>query len=225
MKNQSLCILITLLILLISGCGNFEVKQLAKSDIDFVIDAHRQQSEQLLYELLEKLYKRNPDELAKQSEASIDVQTNRLKAAIQEDSPLLIDGIEGVALLQQAFADDFKGDRVFTLVGGLLSMLHKSYGYHVEFFMFDTLDQQKLYNAARNIEVSSWRLRTSKKEDNTPLLLSTELTGETTNLSFERLIAKLVSMQDMIAIVASDGGRRTVNGVAQGVAKAVFLPI
>jgi hypothetical protein len=213
-------------ILFLGGCGQtFDVKQLGKGDIDFVADAHRKESESLLFELMEKLYKRNPRELQKQQNPHIDRQIARLKAAIHEDSPLLIDGLEGVDLLNQAFNSTFRGDRVFMLVGGLLSMLHKSYGYHVEFFIFDKLDQQKLYNSARNIEIFSWRLRTEKDESQQLLLLSTELTGETTNLSFERLIAKLISMQDMMALIAADGDRRTINGVAQGFAKAVFLPI
>ena len=226
MKNKHLTRLLLLLILSLVGCGgSFDVKQLGKGDIDFVADSHRKEAERLLYELLEKLYKRNPNELAKQASPSIEAQITRLKTAIKEDSPLYIDGLEGVALLQQAFSQDFTGDRVFTLVGGLLSMLHKSYGYHIEFYIFDKLDQQKLYNSARNLEVSSWRLRTEKDSQGGRLILSTELIGENTNLSFERLMSKLISVQDMMAIIASDGGRRAVNGVAQGVAKVVFLPI
>ncbi len=226
MKNNRFKWFVLLFTIILAGCGgSFDVKQLGKGDIDFVADSHRKESERLLYELMEKLYKRNPNELAKQASPTVEAQVERLKAAIKEDSPLYIDGLEGVALLQQAFSPDFTGDRVFTLVGGLLSMVHKSYGYHVEFFIFDKLDQQKLYNSARNLEVSSWRLRTEKDIHGERLILSTELIGETTNLSFERLISKLISIQDMMAIIASDGGRRTINGVAQGVAKAVFLPI
>ncbi len=210
----------------LSGCGQtFDVKQLGKGDIDFVADAHRKEAERMLFDLMEKLYKRNPIQLKKQLEPSIESQINRLKSSVTKNSPLLIDGLEGVELLKQAFDNDFTGDRVFTVVGGLLSMLHKSYGYHTEFFIFDQLDQQKLYNSARNIEVFSWQLRTSRDTSEQLLLLSTELTGNTTNLSFERLIAKLVSVQDMMALIAADGDRRTINGFAQGVAKFVFLPI
>jgi hypothetical protein len=210
----------------LSGCGQtFDVKQLGKGDIDFVADAHRQETQRLLFELMEKLYKRNPNQLNKQLETTIEAQFSRLKTAINQGSPLLIDGLEGVELLKQAFDQAFTGDRVFTLVGGLLSMIQKSYGYHLEFYMFDSLDQQKLYNSARNVEVFSWRLRTEKDANQQLLILSTQLTGETTNLSFERLVSKLIAMQDMMALIAADGDRRAINGVAQGFAQMVFLPI
>jgi len=104
-------------------------------------------------------------------------------------------------------------------------MAHKSYGYHVEFFILDKLDQQKLYNSARNIEIFSWRLRTDKDENGELLLLSTHIDGENTNLSFERLVSKLISIQDMMALIAADGDLRAINGVTQGVAKMIFLPI
>lgn len=211
---------------LLSGCGEgFNVKQLGKGDIDFVADAHRKETEKLLYELMEKLYKRNPRELAKQENNTIDAQRSRLQAAVKDDSPLLIDGIEGIAVLQLAFDPAYNGDRVFAVVAGLMSMVHKSYSYHVDFYLFDTLDEQKLYNSARNIETFSWRLRTEKDNSGELLLFSTELSGETTNLSFEHLLAKLISIQDMMALIAADGDRRTINGVTQGVARAIFLPI
>ncbi|MGS2716780.1 hypothetical protein ACVBE9_01285 [Eionea flava] len=211
---------------MLAGCGEgFNVKQLGKGDIDFVADAHRKETERLLYELMEKLYKRNPSELAKQENNTIDAQVDRLRSAVKDDSPLLIDGIEGIAVLQLAFDKNYTGDRIFAVIAGLMSMVHQSYGYHLDFYVFDQLDEQKLYNSARNIETFSWRLRTEENENGQRLLLSTELTGETTNLSFERLIAKLVSIQDMMALIAADGDRRAINGVTQGVAKAIFLPL
>lgn len=226
MKNKHIYFILLLSLLLTSGCTqNFSVKQLGKGDIDFVTDSHRKESEKLLFELMNKLYKRNPHELSKQADPTVQAQITRLQASVNADSPLLIDGLEGVELLKQAFNTDFHGDRVFMLVGGLLSMLHQSYGYHLEFFIFDTLDQQKLYNSARNLEVFSWRLRMVRGENNQPLVLSTQLTGDTTNLSFERLISKLISMQDMMALIAADGDRRTINSVTQGLAQMVFLPI
>jgi hypothetical protein len=226
MKNKHLYILLFLVGLFTSGCGQtFEVKQLGKGDIDFVADAHRKESERLLFELMEKLYKRNPRELQKQGDPTIEAQITRLEDAINSNSPLIIDGLESVALIEQAFNTDFTGDRVFILVGGLLSMLHQSYGYHVEFFMFDKLDQEKLYLSARNLEVFSWRLRMTRGGDNQLLILSTQLTGEITNLSFERLITKLISIQEMMALIAADGDKRAVTGVTQGIAQMVFLPL
>jgi len=216
---------LVLLMMLLPGCGSFNIKQLGKGDVDFISDAHRQGVDDLLYEMMVKLYRRNPAELNKQLEPSISAQVARLKASVVAGAPLVIDNIEGVALLRQAFDPDFEGDRVFTLVGGLLSMVHKSYGYHTEFFLFDTLNQQKLYDSARNIEAASWRLRTSTSTDGELLLLSTVLSGPDKNLGFERLVSKLISLQDMMAAIAADINKRTINGVAHGVARAVFIPI
>lgn len=226
MKNLSIGVILLFMVLSMNACNShFTIRQLGKSDIDFVADAHRKETEQLLYQLLDKLYKRNPGELLKQQDPTIEAQTLRLQTAIKKSSPLIIDGLEGIDLLQQAFSPEFSGDRVFTLVGGLFSMIHKSYDYHVEFFILDQFDQQKLYNAARNIEIVSWRLRTAKDKYQQPLLLSSTLTGDSTNISFERLLSKLISLQDMMALIATDGNRRTINGVAQGLAKAAFFPI
>ncbi|ODS24638.1 hypothetical protein AB835_02600 [Candidatus Endobugula sertula] len=226
MKKKALFSLFLLLSLLMVGCGSpFNVKQLGKADIDFVADSHRKAVEEGLYDMMVKLYQRNPRELQKQLEPTIDAQVNRLKASLANGAPLLIDGREGVELLNHAFNEYYEGDRVFTLVGGLLSMIHKSYGYHTEFFLFDKLDEQKLYNSARNIEIFSWRLRTETDTRGELLLLSTELNGPEINLSFERLVAKLISMQDMMALIAADQNRRTVNSVAHSVAQAVFVPL
>ena len=49
------------------GCSSrpFKISQLAKSEIDLVADAHVQQVNALLEELMVKLYKRNPDQMAR----------------------------------------------------------------------------------------------------------------------------------------------------------------
>ena len=54
-----------LLSLLLLGCAGYEVKNLAKSDIDLVADEFIDESRREVRELLVKLYKRNPDQLAK----------------------------------------------------------------------------------------------------------------------------------------------------------------
>ena len=211
--------------LLMSACSSFNIKEIGKADIDQVADMHRQSVDALIYELMEKLYKRNPRELKKQAEPSVAIQVQRLKQMIVKDQPLLIDGDEDVAILRKGFSADFQGDRVFHLMAGLISMIHKSYNYRYDFFLFDKLNEQKLYNSARNLEVFAWLLRVSKEASGQPLLLSTELSGPVVNLSFERLMGKMIAIQDMMAVISADGDKRTVKGVAQGVIRAIFLPI
>ncbi|MGH1484935.1 MAG: hypothetical protein ACRBCI_01870 [Cellvibrionaceae bacterium] len=216
---------IFLLMILVSACSSFNVKEIGKSDIDLVADTHRQSVDALIYELMGKLYKRNPRELSKQAEPIIGAQVQRLRQMIVKDQPLLVDGDEDIAILRKGFSADFQGDRVFHLMAGLISMTHKSYNYRSDFFLFDKLDQQKLYNSARNIEVFAWLLRTSKDASGQPVLLSTALKGPVINLSFERLIGKMIALQDMMAVISADGDRRTIKSVAQGVIRAIFLPI
>jgi hypothetical protein len=70
-------ILLLLTLLLLSGCNKeivrenkpikkgIGISQIAKSDIHNVLDVHIQESRKLLRQLMKKLYKRNPRELAK----------------------------------------------------------------------------------------------------------------------------------------------------------------
>ncbi|MFT5722873.1 MAG: hypothetical protein ACI9W6_003212, partial [Motiliproteus sp.] len=59
--------LLLLILLLLAGCS-FNVKNLAKSDIDMVVDQHILELNTLTTQLLIKLYKRNPKQLAKAPE-------------------------------------------------------------------------------------------------------------------------------------------------------------
>ena len=51
--------------LLLVACGGYELKNLAKSDVDLVTDEFIDESRRLVRELTVKLYKRNPAELSK----------------------------------------------------------------------------------------------------------------------------------------------------------------
>jgi len=89
----------------------------------------------------------------------------------------------------------------------------------------DSLDPQKLYNSARNIELAAWLLRTRTGASGEPLLLSHSLDGEPVNLSFERLFGKLIALQDTLAKVIAERSSRTIRTGVQGMASTVFLPI
>ena len=66
--------------LLLVACGNspFQVKNLAKTDIDMVSDAHYREVESLLRKLTVKLYKRNPRELHKGSDPTIEQRVSQI---------------------------------------------------------------------------------------------------------------------------------------------------
>ena len=105
-------------------------------------------------------------------------------------------------------------------------MIMKSYNYKSEFYMFDTVEPQKLYNCARNIEIAVWKLSNNLDSSGEPFLYSNSLANEeVTNLSYERLFGKLIATQDNITTIMAGKNNRTVKTVIQKMATAVFLPI
>ncbi|MBL1142580.1 MAG: hypothetical protein HND53_11155 [Proteobacteria bacterium] len=199
---------------------------MAKSDIDNVLDVHIQESQELLRELMVKLYKRNPRELQKSELHLIEEQLVRLFDLEHTwDFPEL-EGKYDIDLIRLTFNEEYNGDRVFAFVAGLMSMIMKSYNYQSEFYMFDTVDAQKLYNCARNIEIAVWKLSNNRDSNGEPFLYSNSLSDEeVTNLSYERLFGKLIATQDNITTIMAGKNNRTVKTVIQKMATAVFLPI
>ena len=107
---------------------------------------------------------------------------------------------------------------------GLYTMIHTSYNSKCEFFIPDTLDEQSLYNSARNIEIFVWRLNTRLKEDGHPLIFTNTLEGEVKNLSYERIFGKIISLQDTMALIVSNRTGRIIKEVVLFTGMA-FLPI
>src|SRR5512139_513281 len=152
MRTPPLALLATFIILLCPGCTGDErfLKNLAKTDIDFVGDAHLREMNRAMKTLLVKLYNRNPRELHKSPAASSD---QRLLQIFASPGPLRfaeLDNRQGTAALELAFNADFPGDRVFAVMVGLVSMVRSSYNWQEEQFMLDTLDPQTLFDCARN---------------------------------------------------------------------------
>lgn len=213
--------------LLLGGCAAssnerpFQFKNLGKSEIDMVADLHVETVNQLARELAIKLYKRNPRELAKVPGMTIE---RRLELLL--NSPRLIthpelNNLYAEKAVPLAFDPAFQGDRVFALMVGITGMLHASYSYRDEFYMLNEMDQQKLYNCARNLEAVAWRLNTYRQENGEPFLYA----NSPTNLSYERIMSKLIAHQDMMAKIVSDSSNRAINTVVHGIASTTLLPI
>lgn len=214
----------------LAGCAatpdgpKFRVQNLAKSDIDFVVDAHIRAQEALLRELALKLYRRNPAELRKNSRNTLE---SRL-AQLQQPGELIFSELDGklrVDAMLLGLDEGYVGDRVFAVMAGLTDMLRLTWNYKREFFLLDELDQQKLYNSARNVEVLVWRLKQRRGVGGQPLLLTNETVGEVENLSFERLFGKMIALQDLLAQVTSEKTNRSISTVIQRGASMIFLPI
>lgn len=204
----------------------FSMESVIKTDIDTVLEFHVEGMRELLQQLMVKLYKRNPRELAKSPyggtiEANVEILFNRIT---DFGFPGLY-GRTGTEAMNLAVNEDYDGDRVFALVAGLTAMVMASYEYQVEFYLFDTVDPQKLYNSARNIEIAVWKIKNDRRANGELYLLTNSLSHEARNFSYERLFGKLIATQDNIAVIMADKQNRVLKKVLQNMATAVFLPI
>ncbi|MFM2591112.1 hypothetical protein [Vibrio sp. TBV020] len=220
------------LMIVLNGCGSMPkpMRNLGKSDVDFVMDVHARQLKAQMVELTRKLYVRNPIQLSKNPSATIDSRIEQIFGP--EDSitlpPLEFDelgGVTGIDAILLSFDENFEGDRVFAATVGLSEMLRRSYNHQQEFFILDSLDEQALYNSARNIEIFVWRLYHRKDENGKPYIYTNATTEAGGDISFDRLFTKMVMIQDMMALIVADKTNRGITKVAHGVAQFVFLPV
>lgn len=206
----------------VTGPGQF-----AKTDIDRIADLHRRETAASLRRLAEKLYRRNPREWKKGGHAS-------LEAALAQLGTMPAPGTaapRGTALILAGLREDYAQDRVAAFAGGLMQMIDDAFDGKTEFFVLDDLDAQKLYNAARNVEIAAWKLANTPRSRpegdlpaGTPLLLSNAM-GPIQNLSFEREFGRLIGSLDTLSQIVADKTNRTIVKVVQNLATAVFLPI
>jgi len=200
---------------------SFELKSLAKSDIDMVADQHAAATFKQLRKLADKLYRRNPREWKKTGLPTRQAAVDRI---FLPEIPT-VNGARSTEAIRLTFDDDYTGDRVLSFTAGLASMMLDAYNGKRDFYILDSLDGQKLYNSARNVEVAAWLLRSRKQADGRPYLLSHDLENGVPNLSFERLFGKLIGQQDTIALIVATRNNRTIKNAIQSAASAVFLPI
>lgn len=221
---------------LTSGCvsnGNnsedlnegFALENLAKTDINMVLDRHVEMQEEYLQQLMLKLYKRNPAYWRNTGAVSAQARVEQYLSRSEADLSKELANRQGTAVISLAFLPEFGGDRVLAFVFGIDSMLHDARGGRDEFYLLDQLDPQKLYNAARNIEVAVWKLSNDRQPDGSLYLHSNAVTDEVRNLSFERLFGKLIALQDSNAQIVANSTNRLIKDVIHGMASMVFLPI
>lgn len=209
---------------LLLGCSGYELKNLAKSDIDMVADEFIDESRQLVQDLTGKLYKRNPRELRKNPGMTLEMRLSQLRSQSGPLNFVELGGRQEIAALELVFDPSYKGDRVFALVVGLGGMLRYAYGYNPELFLFDSLNPDRLLASAHNVEVLLWRLKKTRRQDGAHFLITHEYQGVTDNLSFERLFGKLILLQELMARIAGDASHRYVNKAVH-TASSVFIPL
>ncbi len=217
-------LMVLLLSACLTACGEYEVKNLAKSDVDMVADEFIKESRRLVMQLMVKLYKRNPDQMRKYPGLTIEGRAAQLRVNRHELSFDELGGKQGIDAMNLAFDPAFHGDRVFALTVGLGSMMRQAYSYKPEMFMFDQLNGKALWTSARNVEILAWKLRNARKPDGEYFLISHEYQGVVDNLSFERLFGKLIVMQELMARIAGDADDRAVTAAVHTVGRA-FIPL
>jgi hypothetical protein len=212
--------------LLLPGCRNSldpaMFNSLAKTNVDMVADSSLNELNRLMEELLVKLYKRNPLQLDRVPGMSIGQREAQIFDTPGRLSFSELGYRQGTDALNLAFDPLYRGDRVFALMTGMVGMVRSSYNWQEEQFMLDSLDEQQLFNSARNIEVLAWRLSNSRDAHGNLLLLSNSQPGEKENLSYERIFGKMIAIQDMMAFTVVGKWERGFNSVLQ---KAVFFPM
>jgi hypothetical protein len=227
--NRRHCLL-AVAVLPLAGCLK-SPGQLAKTDIDRIADLHRRESFASLKRLADKLYRRNPREWKKGGHASFEVALAQLTDPLRAGLSPELGGRRGTALILAGLRDDYAQDRVAAFIGGLNNMIFDAFDGKVEFFVLDDLDAQRLYNAARNVEIAAWKLANARRAQpegdspaGAPLLLSNEMTP-VQNLSFEREFGRMIGSLDLLSQIAADKANRTVVKVVHNLATAVFLPV
>ena len=199
---------------------------IAKGDIDDVTELAQRETIASLKRLTEKLYRRNPAELQKNSAPTLEAAVANLFGPFNHWHLSSRRNLDWQASINDAFSEGFAGDRIEALMKGLLTMVMASYSHKTEVYVLDSLDPQKLYNAARNIEIIVWRLSHAKNASGEVLLLSNGVdANDVANLSFEREFGKLIATQDLIARVIEDKTNRAIRFAVINVASLAFLPI
>lgn len=202
----------------------FDLKQLAKSDIDMVADVNVTQSLGYLRALARKLYARNPSQLQRGRHRTQEAALHALFGPARRTRYAGLGGSRSATAIGLAFDETYQGDRVAAFIEGMRTMLLDAYGGKSRFYLHDSLDPQKLHYLARNFEVAFWKLGHDRDAAGRLYLLSNSLSGSG-NLSFERLAGKLIGLQDHMAQVVADRTNRQIKNVIQSVASAVFFPI
>jgi hypothetical protein len=203
----------------------FKFSSFAKTEVDQISELHLQASLEHLRVLTEKFYRRNPHEWKKGGQPTREAAVARIFDGNFQQSFPELDNKRGIDALYLAFQENFHGDRVLALSWGLATMTLSAYNEKIDFYAWDDLDPQKLYNAARNYEIAVWKLAANRDRHGHPFLLANELQGETRNLSFEREFGKLIGEHDMMAKIVAGRTNRTIVRMVQNLASALFIPL
>ena len=107
----------------------------------------------------------------------------------------------------------------------LIGMVDAAFENKSDFYVLDDLNEQKLYNCARNVEIAVWKMSSTRNANGEVLLLSNELDPTNPNLSFEREFGRVIALLDFMSRIVADKHGRSITRLTQSIATAVFLPV
>ncbi len=202
------------------------INQLGKSDFDRMADVEMRENAESLRLLMLKLYKRNPQELKK----STSDPAEKMVTWVFDGEPQHhyqfkeLNNLQGTEAIFLSFKPEFSGDRVLAFIVGLQTMLLKAHNDKTDFYFTDTLEPQRIYNVARNLEIAAWKLSNARKPDGSLYLLTNEMNDTEKNLSFEREFGKMIGRTDLYAVALAEKSQRLISRIMQNLATAMFLP-
>jgi hypothetical protein len=202
------------------------INQIAKADIDRMTDVEVRENTQSLRLLMLKLYKRNPQELKKSTSDPAEKMVDWVFNGSAQHHFIFaeLNNLVMTDAIFLTFNPDYKGDRVLAFIVGLHTMLLKAHNDKTDFYFTDSIDPQRVYNVARNIEIAVWKLSNARDATGTLYLLSNEINDYEKNLSFEREFGKMIGRTDLCAIALAEKSQRLISRVVQNLATALFLP-
>uniref|UniRef100_UPI00333E25C3 hypothetical protein n=1 Tax=Castellaniella defragrans TaxID=75697 RepID=UPI00333E25C3 len=202
------------------------IDQLGQTDFNRAVTMAMRDNLDSLERLLEKLYRRNPAEWRKGGFVDLQAAIEQGRQNIHSGAvPLDLQGLRDIEVLSVAMDPDYGGDRVAAYVQGLADMLITAHGGKMRFYVTDSLDGQKIFNAARNVEIAAWMLANRRDSQGRLLLLSNEIGEGGANLSFEREFGRLIGRLDLVAELLDENLRRMGINYLQGLLFFNFLPV
>lgn len=201
----------------------FRAEQLAKTDIDRVVEVHQREIFINLRLVAEYLYRRNPREIEKSGAGNTAAAVARIFDADHAWRFAELDNRRDGEALGLALRPDFGGDRVLAVVVGIGGTIQKAFNDKTAFFVLDDVDPQRLDNCARQIDRMLPRLASAHDVQGYPLLRWESGYGWQ-GQDVGRELGKIVGQLEVLARVIEDKQSRSVERVVQGLFPAL-LPI
>jgi len=208
-----------------------EVKGIAKTSVDYALDAHLNATTEGLEELMRELYRLNPEELEKMPTATVDERVALVLPDRTYDELRFgeLNSHRGTEAMQLAFEPRFIGDRVFALMVGIVSQMRIAYNDKLEFFALNRLDSENLENFANNMEIVRVSLERRTGPDGQPIirhegdveLLESGLPKPTPG----QILDRLVGHQRVLVSITSGWRGRAHQAAVKTMGAVIMLPI